>query len=366
MPARSASARRSRRGSIRPSSGQPKEAAILLAGAPDATRHRAPDVGSVADIDIGSAIPVAARSHVVLQHSEPEHRTITAAFIDLMDTDRLLRRGRPGRVGRGTRRAHLVDPGGGPSLRGALLRDGRRQVERQGPADGGRAIQHRARRGADAPRAAGDHGPPGHRADAHRREHREGVHGRLRAAVPPGVSGVRRRDQHGGSGHGQGGSRPDPRDRDRPRALADRVRGDADHAVRGEGQGRAGSRVDRRADRSASGRSSAIASHSWGARREIATIVGVLDQVRLGTGWTVELEGEPGVGQIEAASTTSSSARRTSSSCARDARSTRDRPPYFPMRSIMRADPWSRRRRGCARRSGRRCRPSSAPSIRSS
>ncbi len=71
--------------------GQPKESAILLAGAPDAVRHRAPDVGSVADIDIGSAIPVAARSHVVLQRSEPEHRTITAAFIDLMDTDRLLR-----------------------------------------------------------------------------------------------------------------------------------------------------------------------------------------------------------------------------------------------------------------------------------
>ena len=35
-------------------------------------------------------IPVAARAHVLLRKSEPEHRTITAAFIDMMDTDRLL------------------------------------------------------------------------------------------------------------------------------------------------------------------------------------------------------------------------------------------------------------------------------------
>ena len=53
-------------------------------------RERAPDVGDVSGIDIASCIPVAARAHVLLETSEPEHRTITAAFIDLMDTDRLL------------------------------------------------------------------------------------------------------------------------------------------------------------------------------------------------------------------------------------------------------------------------------------
>lgn len=70
--------------------GPPKEATILLAAPPEVDRRRAPDVGDVSSIDIASCIPVATRGHVLLQKSEPEHRTITAAFIDLMDTDRLL------------------------------------------------------------------------------------------------------------------------------------------------------------------------------------------------------------------------------------------------------------------------------------
>jgi class 3 adenylate cyclase/tetratricopeptide (TPR) repeat protein len=70
--------------------GSEKGAAILLAGPPDAERKRAGDVGDVRGLDIPSAIPVAARAHVLMKKSEPEHRTITAAFIDLMDTDQLL------------------------------------------------------------------------------------------------------------------------------------------------------------------------------------------------------------------------------------------------------------------------------------
>jgi class 3 adenylate cyclase/tetratricopeptide (TPR) repeat protein len=72
--------------------GPPKEQALLLAAPPEIDRQRAPDVGSVEGIDIASCIPVAARAHVLLEHSEPEHRTITAAFIDMMDTDELLER----------------------------------------------------------------------------------------------------------------------------------------------------------------------------------------------------------------------------------------------------------------------------------
>src|SRR6187397_2180954 len=37
------------------------------------------------------ALPIS-RDHVLLRKSEPEHRTITAAFIDMMDTDELLAR----------------------------------------------------------------------------------------------------------------------------------------------------------------------------------------------------------------------------------------------------------------------------------
>jgi class 3 adenylate cyclase/tetratricopeptide (TPR) repeat protein len=70
--------------------GRPKLTTILLAGPPDVERGRAPDVGDVRDLDIAGCIPVAARAHVLLRKGEAEHRTITAAFIDLMDTDRLL------------------------------------------------------------------------------------------------------------------------------------------------------------------------------------------------------------------------------------------------------------------------------------
>jgi len=70
--------------------GPTKEAAILLAAPPDVARGRAPGVGDTSALDIASCLPVAVRAHLLLRKSEPEHRTITAAFIDLMDTDRLL------------------------------------------------------------------------------------------------------------------------------------------------------------------------------------------------------------------------------------------------------------------------------------
>src|SRR3954469_8463851 len=81
--------------------GPRKEAAIRLASAPEAEPGRSPDVGDVSMIDIASCIPVATRAHVLLRRSEPEHRTITAAFIDMMDTDRLLEELGPLELARG-------------------------------------------------------------------------------------------------------------------------------------------------------------------------------------------------------------------------------------------------------------------------
>lgn len=72
--------------------GPPKEHSFLLAAPPDVERDRAPDVGPVSGLTVASCIPIAARAHVLLERSEPEHRTITAAFIDLMETDELLAR----------------------------------------------------------------------------------------------------------------------------------------------------------------------------------------------------------------------------------------------------------------------------------
>ena len=80
--------------------GDAKDGITLLGAPPVVERERAPSVGSVEGLDIGSAIPVAARDHVLLRKSEPEHRTITAAFIDLMDTDRLLEELGPEALGR--------------------------------------------------------------------------------------------------------------------------------------------------------------------------------------------------------------------------------------------------------------------------
>ncbi|MBA3235256.1 MAG: AAA family ATPase [Chloroflexi bacterium] len=81
--------------------GPQKDGVTLLAAAPPADRRRAPDVGDIGGLDIASCIPVAARAHVLLKKAEPEHRTITAAFIDMMDTDRLLEELGPEALGRG-------------------------------------------------------------------------------------------------------------------------------------------------------------------------------------------------------------------------------------------------------------------------
>ena len=70
--------------------GRVKGDARLLAAAPEASAGRSPAVGDVVAAAIASCIPVAAREHVLLERSEPEHRVITAAFFDLMQTDELL------------------------------------------------------------------------------------------------------------------------------------------------------------------------------------------------------------------------------------------------------------------------------------
>ena len=70
--------------------GPPKGDARLLSAPPEAPAGRSPAVGEVVAAEIASCIPIAAREHVLLARSEPEHRVITAAFFDLMRTDELL------------------------------------------------------------------------------------------------------------------------------------------------------------------------------------------------------------------------------------------------------------------------------------
>jgi len=70
--------------------GERGDHGFLLREPPVAVAERAPDVGSISEVDIASCIPRAARAHVLLERSEPEHRVITAMFVDLMRTDELL------------------------------------------------------------------------------------------------------------------------------------------------------------------------------------------------------------------------------------------------------------------------------------
>jgi class 3 adenylate cyclase/tetratricopeptide (TPR) repeat protein len=67
--------------------GPPRGESLLLASAPEIGVRRAPDVGDVSGLDLPLCLPLALRAHVMLEKTEPEHRTITAAFIEMMDTD---------------------------------------------------------------------------------------------------------------------------------------------------------------------------------------------------------------------------------------------------------------------------------------
>lgn len=79
--------------------GDAKEGGVLLAAQPSAAPWRAPDIGAVDAEAIAHCIPVAARAHVLLERSVPEHRIITAVFVELIDTDQLLARLGPAAFG---------------------------------------------------------------------------------------------------------------------------------------------------------------------------------------------------------------------------------------------------------------------------
>ena len=215
---------------------------------PTSSAQRAPDVGDVSALDIASCIPVAARAHVLLRKSEPEHRTITAAFIDLMDTDRLLEELGPEVLGQGLdermrsiQEAALryevpfyeTDVGkssvkalltaGAPSSTG---HDEERMLRTLRDDHGSSTASCPMRIGVNTGKVfTGDFGPP------YRRAYR--VFGDAINTAARVMSKAR--------------GRPDPVDGDRAQPVAHDLRGDADRAVRGEGQVGAGQGVHRRA-----------------------------------------------------------------------------------------------------------------------
>ena len=308
---------------------------ITDGGPPEIDRRRATDVGDVSQIDIGSCIPVAARAHVMLQKSEPEHRTITAAFIDMMDIDQLLAEVGPDElafgldarissiqeaalryevpfyetdVGKSSIKALLT--AGAPSSTGRdeerMLRTLREVMDRPGLVP--------MRVGVNTGKVfTGDFGPP------YRRAYRvfgDAINTAARVMSKAEAGQILATDVVLGLSRTIFEATPI-----------------APFAAKGKSEPLRASIVGqpiglKQADR---GQLALV-----GRETELATILGVLDQVRFGTAWTIEIAGEAGVGKsrlIDEVAGRALDFRVVRSRCEEYERST----PYFPMRAIMRA-----------------------------
>jgi len=316
--------------------GAPREEAILLAEPPDAVRERAPDVGDVSTIDIASCIPVATRAHVMQEKKpEPEHRTITAAFIDLMDTDRLLAELGPEElalaldvrmtaiqeaalryevpfyetdVGKSSVKALLT--AGAPSSTGhdeeRMLRALRDVMDQAGVVP--------MRVGVNTGKVfTGDFGPP------YRRAYRvfgDAINTAARVMSKAAA--------------GQILSTEIVLERSRTQFEATPIE---PFAAKGKSQPVRASIVGAALGMKQSGRGQLPL---VGRDAELDAVLGVLEQVRFGTGWAVEIAGEPGVGKsrfVEEVIARALDFRLLRSRCEEYEQST----PYFPMRAIVRS-----------------------------
>ena len=153
---------------------------------------------------------------------------------------------------------------------------------------------------------------------------------------------------------------PDPLDRDRARALADDVRDDADRAVSRQGQGGARARLDRRLG-VGSPRGQAAETPLIGRDAELGDAARGVREVRQGTGWIVEISGEPGLGGRGCVqeSIARCCRRRRPARSLRGVRGARRRTSRFRAPMFDRARSWirtrtaSRSRIACAPRSSR-------------
>ncbi|HTG46532.1 MAG TPA: adenylate/guanylate cyclase domain-containing protein, partial [Actinomycetota bacterium] len=75
--------------------GMHKGTAILLRSAPEVPAHPAPPPPDPTGIDLASFVPLAVRDYLLSGAADPEHRRITAAFVEFGGTDDLLEREGP-------------------------------------------------------------------------------------------------------------------------------------------------------------------------------------------------------------------------------------------------------------------------------
>ena len=292
--------------------------------------------------DVASCIPIATRGHVLLEHSEPEHRTITAAFIDLMDTDDILARLGPTAfaralddrlcaiqeaalrfevpfyetdVGKGSVKALLT--AGAPSSTGhdeeRMLRALREIMDQPG------VIPMRV--GVNTGKVfTGDFGPP------YRRAYR--VFG---DAINTAARVMSRADA------GQILSTEIVLDRSKTTFVTTpiepfRAKGKAELVKASIVGSVAGTRAERGAETPLVGRD-----------RELSALLSIAEDVRSGNGWIVEVSGEPGLGKSRIVHEFDRALTPTLSSCTHAARSTspRRRTSRFgrPMRTALGLEP---------------------------
>jgi class 3 adenylate cyclase/tetratricopeptide (TPR) repeat protein len=70
--------------------GPEKDEAILLGAAPRVAAEPAPPLPDLTGVEIARLVPAALREHLLLDDDQPEHRRITAAFLEFVGTDDLL------------------------------------------------------------------------------------------------------------------------------------------------------------------------------------------------------------------------------------------------------------------------------------
>jgi len=75
--------------------GRPKGDALLLRAAPDVAAEPSREPPDVAGLDVERCLPEAIRAHLLSGSMEPEHRPITAAFVEFSGTDGLLEEAGP-------------------------------------------------------------------------------------------------------------------------------------------------------------------------------------------------------------------------------------------------------------------------------
>ena len=75
--------------------GQPKEEALLLASCPDAETVPMSPPADLDGLDLASCLPLGIREAIVAGEADPEHRAVTAAFVEFRGVDDLLERDGP-------------------------------------------------------------------------------------------------------------------------------------------------------------------------------------------------------------------------------------------------------------------------------